>query len=95
MAEARYLIFAFTWSGPSKIDEIKPLFDKALDWFRYAPNGWILWTNTDVNEWFKRIQPYLGPNDHLLIVEADFSEAGKTYTGWQQKWVWDWVQKHR
>jgi hypothetical protein len=91
----RFLIVAFTWRGPAKVDEITPLFDKALDWLKLGASTWILWTNTDPSEWFTYIQPFLGENDTVFVGELDLSTTFAKYAGWQKKFVWGWIDKHR
>ncbi len=91
----RFLHFGFTWSSPPKTTSLEPIFDSALDWIRYSPNCWILWTTTDVNAWNMRLKPHLKAQDMVIIAEINFAEAGKTFTGMQEKWVWEWVQKKR
>jgi tRNA (Thr-GGU) A37 N-methylase len=91
MSEARYLQISFEFEGPPKIVEVKPEFDKALDWIRIAPNVWIVWSTSSPNEWYTRLKPYLGPKDHLYIFGID----NRVRQGWAQKLVWDWLDKKR
>jgi len=42
-----------------------------------------------------RLKPHLKAQDMVIIAEINFAEAGKTFTGMQEKWVWEWVQKKR
>lgn len=91
----RFLIVVFTWRGPAKVDELKPVFDLAIDWVRIGANTWILWTNTNAAGWFPPLQPHLGAGDSLFISELNLSTVNENYTGWQDKWIWDWFDKHR
>lgn len=91
MAEARYIQITFEFDGPPKITEVKPEFDKALDWIRIAPNAWIIWTTSTPQEWYKRLKPLLGPKDHLYI----FGINNTVRNGWAQKSVWEWLDKSR
>jgi hypothetical protein len=92
---ARFVHFGFHWSGVPKVNELEPIFNLALDWARYAPNSWILWTNTDLETWLGRIKPLLGEGDHVFIGEMNLASTPANYTGWAENWLWDWIQKHR
>ena len=38
-------------SRPAKTSELESIFNLALDWVRYAPNCWIVWTSSDAARW--------------------------------------------
>lgn len=92
---ARFLHVTFKWGGTPKISELQPVFNTALDWARYTPNCWILWSNTEVDKWNGYIKPHLSPQDSVFICEIDLKAASQTFTGWWDKWLWDWIQKQR
>ena len=87
----QFLQITFQFSGQPKIAEVKPEFDKALDWIRIAPNAWLVWTTSTPQEWHARLKPRLGPNDHLYIFGID----NTVRYGWAEKTVWDWLDKAR
>jgi len=87
----RFLHIGFKWDGNPKITELKPVFDNAIDWVRYAPNCWIVWTSSDPQKWYDRIKPHLGNDDHVLICALDLTIR----QGWLPKTVWDWINKPR
>ena len=62
---------------------------------RYAPNCWLLWSNSEIDVWNTRIKERLSPGDNVLICEVNLTRAGETYTGWGPKWLWEWIQKTR
>ena len=88
----QFLHVSFRFKGEdSKIGTLEPVFDKALDWYRYAPNCWILWTSSSAQAWYQRLKPHLEPGDHMLIVRLDMSER----QGWLSKSTWNWLNKDR
>ena len=87
----QFLSVTFKWSGASKVDELSPVFDKAIDWLRYAPNCWILWTSSSPQKWLERIKPHLGDGDHVFIVSVNIKERA----GWLPKSTWEWLDKPR
>ncbi len=91
MAEARLLHVGFNFSGPPKIKELEKVFDSALDWIRYAPNCWILWTTSSAGTWYERIKPHLGRNDKFIIYRLDPRERH----GWHEEWIWERLDKTR
>ncbi len=91
MAQGKFLHIAFNFRGPTKVSELEPIFNVAVDWLRYAPNCWIVWTTSDAGKWFSRLKPKLGPDDTMLIIRVDPNERN----GWLPKWIWEWLQQKR
>lgn len=89
---ARFLHVGINFGGVAKVDELIPAFDKALDWARYAPNCWIVWTTSSAEQWYTRLQPHLTENDQLLISALDLKQE---YAGWLPQAIWDWLSKNR
>jgi hypothetical protein len=94
-SRARFVIVAFTWRGEMKVDELRPSFDAALDWVKLGGTTWVLWTTKAPSEWQRILQPFIGDEDTVLIAELNLAETLENYSGWQYKWVWDWIDKHR
>lgn len=92
---ARFLRVGFTWAGVPKTKELEELFSTALDWARYAPNCWVLWTTTDPKTWLKYIKPHLGESDFVFIAELNLAETSENYFGWNKEWFWKWLDKNR
>ncbi len=88
---AKFVHISFNFDGVTKIEESLPAFNLALDWARYAPNCWIVWTTSSAEKWCTRLKPYLTDNDHMLIATLDLQD----YNGWLPQWVWDWITKER
>ena len=77
--------------GQSRRDKLEPIFNKALDWFRYTPTSWILWTSRSAEHWYERVRPLLSDDDTVFIVKLDISER----QGWVSKRFWDWLNQDR
>ena len=87
----QFLHISFKWTAVPKTNELEPVFNYAIDWLRYAPNCWIVWTTSSAQTWFRRLKPHLGPQDHMFICRLDLTER----KGWLPKWIWDWLGKRR
>ena len=92
MARGQFLHIGFGFDGPPKVVELIPVFNRALDWVRYAPSCWIVWTTSSPEQWYERLKPHLTAKDHVFIVPLDL---GKGYFGWLSQEVWDWLSKQR
>jgi hypothetical protein len=87
----QFLHVAFNFSdGDPKITKLKPVFDKAVDWYRYTPNCWIVWTSSSAERWYERLRPYIKDDDSMLIVKIDPSDR----QGWVSTRVWQWLKDH-
>ncbi len=89
--ERKYLHVAFTWALKTKTEELRQLFDNAIEWMRYAPNCWILYTDQSPQWWYEKIRHHMTKADRVLICDIDISNK----QGWQEKWVWEWLNKSR
>ncbi len=88
---AQFLHISLNFKQQIDQEALKKVFDKALDWAHYMPNCWIVYTSSDVNKWYERLQPFAGSHDSILIVKIDPTmKHGKLY-----RWVWDWLNKTR
>ena len=84
-----HIAFKFA-DGDPKTAKLKPVFDKASDWIRYAPNCWIVWTTGSAEKWYERLRPHIDDRDSMLIVKLDTSEQ----QGWLSASVWEWFKRH-
>jgi hypothetical protein len=88
----QFLHIAFEFSDlDPKIKKLKPVFDQALDWVRYTPTCWIVWTSSSAEKWYERLRPYIDDDDAMLIVKIDMDER----QGWLSKTIWNWMNKKR
>jgi hypothetical protein len=89
---ARFIHVTFTWSGlPKAVELEEPVFNIAIDWIRYLPNCWILYTTTGADWWYERIRHYMTKADRVFICELNLQDKA----GWLDKWVWTWLNKPR
>ena len=92
MTTGQFLHIAINFkSGAAKMKELEPAFNKALDWLRYAPNCWIVWTTSDPAKWYARLKPVLDEADTFFICKIDID----TRYGWLPKSTWNWINKDR
>jgi hypothetical protein len=89
MAEFLHISFHFD-KGGSKIEELKPEFNKALDWYRYAPNCWVVWTTTNAEGWYARLKPLLTDKDSMLVIPFEYGPI----SGVASRGLWDFFKKH-
>jgi hypothetical protein len=87
----RFLLVTFAWSAPKQTDQLRPVFDVAIDWIRYMPSCWIIYTTTRTSWWYERIRHYMVQDDRVFICELNLKESA----GWLDTWVWDWINKAR
>ncbi len=86
-----FLHIGFAFRGRPKVGELEPVFGKAIDWVRYAPNCWIVYTTSSPRLWMARLRPFLSAGDQVFIVRLDL----ETRSGWLPKWVWEWLKTPR
>jgi len=72
-------------------EEIEKKLNVAIDWFRYAPNNWVVFTSSDEDKWFERLKTFVKPGGNLFICRFDIS----TRQGWMSKEFWNWIDTNR
>jgi hypothetical protein len=85
----KFLHIGFGFQAPPRTDELEPIFDKALDWMRYAPNCWIVQTTSTPQQWLARLRPLLSPSDNVFIVEINPANR----SGWLPQSIWTWIKE--
>jgi hypothetical protein len=72
--------------------EIEALLDNAKDWYRYAPNCWLIYTSKNPETWHERLKsiPWMQQQTYLICV-VDLDEK----SGWLGRSTWDWINKDR
>ncbi|HUA21735.1 MAG TPA: hypothetical protein VMB25_23480 [Bryobacteraceae bacterium] len=75
---------------------IEEVLNKAKDWFRYAPNCWLVYTARDATWWSDKLRSIPGMEDHnaFLVCQILLDERDKR-AGWLKQSAWDWINKDR
>jgi len=82
-----FLHIGIAFADAPKVVELEPVFNKALDWLRYAPNCYVVKTKRSPRTWLQRLRPHLSSGDHVFIVQVDVTQRG----GLLPRWAWDWL----
>lgn len=79
-----------------KTKAIEEVLNRAKDWYRYAPNCWIIYTGKDAKTWGERLRRIPAMEDHasFLICEMPLEQKDKR-DGWLPEAVWKWINKER
>ncbi len=86
-----HISFNFEGRKPPR-DEIESVLNKSLDWVRYAPNCYLIYTKTiNPETWYKRLRAVVNKDDSIFIVEANIDNR----QGWLPTYVWNWIDKDR
>ncbi len=77
---------------PEALGEIEQILNSAKDWYRYAPNCWLIYTGRTAKTWQGRLKaiPWLNSQRYLLV-EINIDER----SGWLARDTWDWLKKDR
>lgn len=77
---------------PEVLQEIEEVLNSAKDWYRYAPNCWIIYTKRSAKSWNDKLKeiPWMS-NQRYLIVEISVEER----SGWLPRDTWTWLTKDR
>lgn len=71
--------------------EVEEVLNKAKDWFRYAPNCWIIYTARDANWWCEKLSDIPGMKDNASFFIAEMRLSNRA--GWATPRMWGWIKK--
>jgi hypothetical protein len=57
------------------------------DWLRFDGYTWLAHSNANAHDLTNQLRAVLNVEDNILVFKCDLSD----YSGWAQKWVWDWI----
>ncbi len=79
-----------------KREAIEAVLNKAKDWYRYAPNCWLIYTARSPAYWCEKLREISGMDGHasFLVCELPIDKKDKR-AGWLQVSVWEWINKSR
>lgn len=71
-------------------EQLQAKLNKALDWYRYGVGVYILYTSSDHEKWYQRLEELVKPGGSLFICELDLDIR----QGWMKKDFWKWIKEH-
>jgi hypothetical protein len=75
-------------------EAIESVLDRAKDWYRYAPNCWVIYTSQDATTWTERLGKGISgmkTRTSFFICELNLEDRD----GWVDKEFWNWLDKTR
>jgi hypothetical protein len=85
-----FLHIGFRFRSDPDLEELEKTFDNALDWYRYAPNCWVVWTSSSPERWYSRLKKHLEKGDRVFISELNIAER----SGWMPSGFWEFLKSH-
>lgn len=87
----RFFHIGFSFVIEPDLEDLEDTFDKAIDWYRYAPNCWVVWTSSSPERWYSRLRKHLNEGDRLFICEINIGER----SGWMPRKFWNFIKSHQ
>lgn len=72
-------------------EHVKKKMDSALDWYRLNEKIWIVYSSSDPEKWYERLQKFVENSGSLFICQLEESNR----QGWMSKKFWEWLKKAR
>lgn len=91
---ARFVHVGIHTTREVPVASLEKLFSTALDWIRYDPHCWILYSNSELSVWRDHIRKRLAQGDHFFLCEFE-AIPGSAYAGWMKPEIWEWLKKDR
>jgi hypothetical protein len=90
MDKAYFLHVGFRFRVEPDRVELEERLDKALSWYRYAPNCYVVYTTNSADVWYRRLRRHIREGDSMLICELNT----RNHQGWMSKNFWEWLEQH-
>lgn len=84
-------------TAPVKYAEILQSFfgNRGIDWYRYASQNWVLWTDADLTELSMSIQGLPGFKEVYVLATEVGGTTPLTLQGLMPQVFWNWIYKPR
>ncbi|MGB8278638.1 MAG: hypothetical protein WCF20_12000 [Methylovirgula sp.] len=90
MASGNFYMIYINRSEASSYEDVKKKMDLSRDWYRVTERLWILYTTSDSEKWYARLNRLVKDDGSLLICKLDMSDR----QGWMSEKFWEWLRKH-
>lgn len=78
----------FDSKNKNEILELEEELKKSKGWWSYLERSWLVFTDENPTEIWKRIEEKINKKNSLLIIEVT-----SNYQGWLPKDAWDWIKE--
>ena len=75
----------------NRLEEIEKQLNVAIDWYRFDDGHYVVYTTSDADKWYGRLQSLVKPEGSVFICKLEKDDSN----GWMQKSFWDWYRKPR
>jgi hypothetical protein len=74
---------------------IERVLDKAKDWYRYAPNCWLIYTGRDAAWWYQKLSeiPAMESDATTFLIGEMLIDQKNKRAGWLKTSTWHWIRK--
>lgn len=83
-----YLIFIDRNLDASK-DQVQAAMNSALDWYRITSKVWVVYTTSDAEKWYGRLERLVKQGGNVFICKLDIKDR----QGWMSKEFWRWLRE--
>lgn len=91
MAIAKFYHITIRPKSGKTIDDIEKQMNKALDWYRYTDNCYVVYSTADMKTLMGRLRDLVDQGGLLFISELNTSNRN----GWMPKEFWEWLKMDR
>jgi hypothetical protein len=72
-------------------EEVEKVMSLAIDWFRYTPDVYVVYSTASIDQWYGRLELLVKPWGFIFVCRLDVTKAN----GWMSKEFWEWLDKYR
>lgn len=91
MASAEFYVVYVDRKEDAAYEKLEKKMNLAIDWYRINSQLWILYTTSDEEKWYSRLEPLIKPDGHMFICKLDSSKR----QGWMKKDFWKWIRREK
>jgi len=89
MATAQFFMIYIDRKKNSTYQQIEEKMNLALDWYCINDSLWIVYTTSDEEKWYSRLESLVKSDGHVFICKLDLSQR----QGWMKKGFWKWLRR--
>ena len=89
MATAQFYTIYIDRKKDTTYKQIEEKMDLSVDWYRINEKLWIVYTTSDEEKWYSRLESFVKSDGHVFICKLDLSHR----QGWMKKGFWKWIRR--
>ena len=88
---AHFLMIYIDRKNDMTYEGVEKKMNHALDWYRIRKDLWIVYSTSDPEKWYERLESLVKDSGNLFVCQLEVNNR----QGWMPKKFWEWLEESR